>query len=95
MRHAFLELQCDVCLLVLEDLWTLLLYQPEPAAEETTMHLEYSLIDKVQKMCGDPYSREGPRGNVARWVGLHNIYNCTQDGSGAAEDEEKCTYSTL
>lgn len=90
VRQAALELQCDACLLVLEDLWTLLLHQPDTADGEAPLSYEYSLIEKVQKMCGDPYNREGPRGNVARWVGLHNIYNCTKDGSGTAIDEDEC-----
>lgn len=52
--------------------------------------MEYSLMDKVHKLCGDPYNRDGARGNVARWVGLHNIYNCTKDETGAAADEVEC-----
>eukprot|EP01043_Picozoa_sp_COSAG02_P012380 COSAG02_NODE_477_length_21523_cov_11.763163_6_plen_210_part_00 len=83
-----MELQCDACLLVLEDIWNLLLYQPDPVAGEAPLGFEYSLIENVQKMCGDPYDREGPRGNVARWVGLHNIYNCTKDGISSVDADE-------
>jgi hypothetical protein len=91
VRKAFSELQCDACLLVLEDLWHLLLHEPDPPAGEEPKMFEYSVIEKVHKMCGDPYNRDGPRGNVARWVGLHNIYNCTKDETGAANDGEACS----
>ena len=60
LRKVVVDVKCDACQYVVEDLWAMVLHRPPLESGEKAKSLEATISIMIRNMCGDPENHEDP-----------------------------------